>query len=147
MKMNRNPYQVICKGVDCSFYDDCEDECILKSSNQKKIKGCNYSKSNNCKYCSHKNKCVLIKPYSDELYNIELKRFRLEKENRRLYEYISKWNEIESEIEKYGAFVNSVTDVVYFDMNKQQMVNKIVNNNKLIKAYLNKEHTLIKQFG
>ena len=147
MKMNRNPYQIICKGVDCLFYDDCENECILKSSNQKKIKGCNYSNSNTCKYCSHKNKCVLIKPYSEKLFELEIKRVRLENENRGLYKSISLWDSIEKNLDNYGDFVNSVTDVVYFDMNKQQMINKIFNNEKLIKAYSNKENELIKQFG
>ena len=134
-----NPYQVICIGNNCKLYSKCEDKCILKSKNY--VKGCNYSKDGDCQYCSHKRKCVLIKPYSDDLYKVELKRHRLENENKELYEHILEWDEIENNLEEYG--VNSVFDVINFRRNKQQMIDRINDNKKLIKAYLKKEYDLI----
>ena len=139
-----NPYQVICIGEDCKIYGKCDNRCILKNSYKKWIKGCNYSVDGDCKYCSHKNKCVLIKPYSKSLHKIEIKRNNLENENKKLYEYISEWDEIEENLDKYG--VNSVTDVIYFERNKQQMIDRINDNDKLIKAYLKKEKELVCSF-
>ena len=145
--VSKNPYQVICK-PNCKSYKKCRgsggNKCILKSKFQKFIKGCNYSKEGDCKYCSHKSKCWLIKPYSDKLYETEVKRHWLEEENKKLLKYISKWDEIEENLESYG--VNSVTDVVYFgrEINtKQKMIDKINRNNRLIKAYFKKEKKLI----
>lgn len=139
-----NPYQVICKGESCKLYDKCDDKCILKENSKRFLKGCNYSNENDCKYCSHKNKCILIKPYSDKIGKIESKRNYLECENRKLHEYISKWDTIENDLEKYN--VNSVTDVIYFKRNKQQMIDRINDNEKLIKAYRKKEKELCDMF-
>ena len=138
--VNKNPYQVICIGNDCNLFEKCrKNECILKNSLKSRIKGCNYANNGDCKYCSHKNKCILIRPYSDKLHNLEVKRIGLETENKRLYEYLTTWNKVEDELDGVG----SVTDVVYFDRNKQQMIDRINDNNKLIKAYREKEDSLI----
>ena len=136
-----NPYQVICIGDNCRLYDKCQDKCILKSKLKNYLKGCNYSKDGDCQYCSYKKKCVLIKPYSDKLYEVELKRHRLENENDELYKLISEWDGIENNLEEYG--VGSVFDVINFKRNKQQMIDRINDNKKLIKAYLKKEYDLI----
>ena len=101
---------------------------------------CNYSKKGDCKKCSHKKKCYLNKPYSDKLNKIEVKRRCLEIENNDLYGYISEWDSIENDLKKYG--VGSVTDVINFKRNKQQMIDRINDNKKLITAYLKKEKKL-----
>lgn len=142
MTSKYNPYQVICIGDDCKGYGKCGKSCILKSKFKNRLKGCNYSKKGDCTYCSNRNRCVLLKPFSNELHKIEIKRISLELENKKLYEYISEWDEIEEELEEYG--VDSVTDVIYFERNKQQMVDRINDNKKLISAYLKKEKSLIK---
>lgn len=141
MSNKYNPYQVLCIGTDCKAYNICGNKCVLKSKFKKWIKGCNYSKKGDCNYCSHKNTCILIKPYSEELNKIEIKRIRLENENKKLHEHISEWDEIENNLEKYE--VNSVFDVINFKRNKQQMIDRINDNKKLIKAYLKKEYDLI----
>jgi len=141
MKNKNNPYQVICIGDICRLYNKCGDVCILKPSFKNRIRGCNYSKCGDCNHCSNKRKCILIKPYSEKLSELENKRIVLEKENKKLYGYISEWNEIEKELDKYG--VDSVTDVVYFDRNRQQMIDRINDNKRLINAYLKMEDKLI----
>lgn len=141
MTSNYNPYQVICIGSDCELYDECDNECILKDSFKKYIKGCHYSKTNQCSYCSHRKKCILIKPYSEKINKIEIKRNGLENENKLLRGYIKEWDKIENELDKYGK--NSVTDVVYFKRSKQQMIDRINDNNKLIEAYRRKENDLL----
>lgn len=128
MTSKYNPYQVICKGNSCKLYKKCKDKCILKENSKKYLKGCNYSNGNGCNYCSHKKKCILIKPYSDKLNIIEKKRVWLEKENITLYEYIS---------------VLDNGDDVYFKRSKQQIIEKIEDNEKLIKAYQKKEEELL----
>ena len=138
-----NPYQVICKGVDCKLYTKCGDRCILKPKYKDFLKGCNYSNEGDCKYCSHRKKCVLIKPYSKDLEKVELKRLALEKENDELYKYIIEWRNIEENLDNYDG-ANSVTDVIYFKRNKQQMINRIKDNEKLIEAYRKKEEKMIK---
>lgn len=102
---------------------------------------CNYSNKNDCNYCSYNGKCVLIKPYSEELNKIERKRHSLENENKLLYKYISEWRAIEDNLDEYK--VKSVLDVIYFKRNKQQMIERINDNKKLIKAYLKKEDDLL----
>lgn len=143
MTSKYDSYQVICIGTDCSLYNICGNKCILKSKFKKWIKGCNYGKSGDCEYCSHKQKCVLIKPFSEELDKIEKKRFALEKANKQLYEYIREWDEIEKNLDKYK--VNSVSDVIYFKRNRQKMVDKIKDNERLIKAYREKEENLLNE--
>lgn len=140
-KNSKNPYQTICIGIDCKLYEKCEKECILKNGLKNHIKGCNYSKNNDCNHCSHKKKCILIKPFTSEIHKLEVKRGFLEDENRKLHEYISNWDEIENDLNEYD--VNSVTDVIYFKRSRQQMVDKINDNNRLINAYLKKEKSLI----
>ena len=141
--VSKNPYQVICIGVTCKLYDKCNDKCILNKNAQSYIKGCNYSSIDDCKHCSHKNKCLLLKPYSEKINKIESKRRILEKENDVLYEYISTWDEIENNIDKYG--VDSVTDVVYFKRDRQKMIDRINDNNKLINLYREHENKLINE--
>ena len=143
MKMNKRfiPYQVICIGEDCRLHDKCDNICILKSKLKKLISGCNYSRKGDCNYCSNKKKCVLIKPYSKELNKIEVKRINLESENKKLYGYISEWDEIERNLDKYGK--DSVTDVIYFDRSRQQMIDRINDNKRLINAYLKLENKLV----
>lgn len=144
MTLKFNPYQVICIGEKCNLYNKCKNECILKNGLKNRIIGCNYSKEGDCKHCSHRNKCVLIKPYSDELNKIEVKRRHLEKENEKLFEYISEWDDIEKNLSKYHA--HSVNEVIYFDKkinSKQKMIDKIDRNKLLIKAYLKKEQELL----
>lgn len=138
---NYNPYQVLCIGVTCKLYDKCKDKCILKDNIKKNIKGCHYSNENDCKYCSHKNTCMLIKPFSEKLHKIEIKRHYLENENKKLHECISLWDDIENDLDKYNK--NSVTDVVNFKRTKQQMINRINDNDRLINAYLKKEEDLL----
>ena len=146
----KNPFQVICIGENCKAHDICDSLCILKNKFKKYLKGCNYSKKNDCKYCSHKNQCILIKPYSEELKETELKRITLEIENEKLFEYISEWDEIERNLDKYqkkNKNVKSVTDVIYFpkDRNtKQKMFERITDNKRLIELYYKKEDGLIK---
>ena len=128
MKMTKyNPYQVICKGLSCSSYEECNSnkkkDCILKESSKKYLKGCNYSKEGDCKYCSHRNKCELIKPYSDKLCEIENKRHYLEKENKLLYEYIDEWKEIENKLQELitildGHIFPKERAVIYFESKK-----------------------------
>ena len=139
--VSKNPYQVICIGEDCRLYNKCEKECILKNGLLKHIKGCNYSKDGDCKYCSNKKKCILIKPYTKELHELEVKRRVLEIENNTLHEYVHTWEEIENSLDEYG--VDSVTDVVYFDRTKQQMIDRINDNIKLINAYRKKEDNMV----
>ena len=141
MKMRFNPYNVICIGEECKLHDKCDKICILKSKFKNYLKGCNYGKHGDCKKCSHKQKCIILKPYSEALYKIEVKRNALENENKKLHEYISTWDEIENNLDTYG--VDSVTEVVYFERNKQQMVERIKDNEKLINAYLKKEKKMI----
>lgn len=139
--MNKNPYQVICKGVDCEIHDMCGSSCILKNKFKKHLKGCNYSKEGDCKYCSHRNQCILIKPYSEKLREVEIKRRDLDFENKLLYSFIDEWDEIERNLEKYkkeNNDVNSVTDVIYFPKNKntrQKMFERIEDNKDLINLY------------
>lgn len=142
MTSKYNPFQVICIGDSCKIYGKCDNKCILKDTFKKYLKGCNYSQFGDCKYCSHKKTCVLIKPYSNKLYETEMERFTLEKENETLKKYISTWDEIERELDKYEG--DSVTDVIYFERSKQQMIERINDNKKLIKAYLKKEGSLVK---
>lgn len=144
-----NPYQVICKGISCLSYDDCKHDknnnCVLKRNSEKYLKGCNYSKEGDCKYCSHRNKCELIKPYSDKLYAIEKKRHHLEHENKYLYEQISEWKEIENNLKEYGN-ANSVLDVIYFSKDRNtigKMIDEIHDNKKLIEDYLNVEEKIV----
>lgn len=142
MSKKPKPYQVICIGDTCRGYDKCGDVCILKSKFKNSISGCNYSKKGDCNHCSHRRKCVLIKPFSKKLNKIEVKRIGLENENRELYKYISEWDEIERNLDKYEK--NSVTDVVYFGRSRQQMIDRINDNIKLINAYLKMENELVK---
>ena len=102
---------------------------------------CNYSIKGDCNRCKYRKKCILIKPYSDELHKLEVKRSVLENENRKLYRCISTWDEIEESLDEYG--VDSVTDVVYFHRNRQQMVDRINDNTKLINAYKRKEDNMV----
>lgn len=146
-----NSYQVICKGLSCSSYEECKsnkkNDCILKESSKKYLKGCNYSKKEDCKYCSHRNKCELIKPYSDKLCRIENKRHYLEKENEKLYHYISEWKKIENNLTDYGE-VNSVLDVIYFPKERNtigKMIDEIHDNKKLIEDYLNVKKRIIEK--
>lgn len=152
-----NPYQVICKGLSCSSYEECNSnkkkDCILKESSKKYLKGCNYSKEGDCKYCSHRNKCELIKPYSDKLCEIENKRHYLEKENKLLYEYIDEWKEIENKLPIEAHWNNksykvySVLDVINFPKERNtigKMLDEIHDNKKLIEDYLNVEKRIIK---
>lgn len=129
MSSNYNPYQVICIGNECELYDECKDECILPSKNR--LKGCNYD--NKCTYCSHKNKCELQKPYSDKIHELEMKIHWAELEMRTLRKYISTWRDVEKNLEDYG--VKSVTDVVYYGRNEQQMIDRIHDIERLIKSY------------
>ena len=72
-----------------------------------------------------------------------MKRLALEKENDELYKYIIEWRNIEENLDNYDG-ANSVTDVIYFKRNKQQMINRIKDNEKLIEAYRKKEEKMIK---
>jgi len=143
MTKRYNPYQVICTDK-CKLYDECnKEDCTCKS---KSMKGCNYSKKGDCKYCSHKDNCILLKPYSDKLKNIESKRHYLEQENQRLYDYISEWREIEYNLSKYDN-ANSVLDVVFFPKERNtisKMLEEIHDNEKLIEEYLDVEKRLLK---
>lgn len=141
MASKYDSYQVICIGDYCKAYDKCDKICMLKSKFQKFIKGCNYSKKGDCKNCSYNDKCILIKPYSEDLNKIEIKRRELEYKNKKLYEYISEWDKVEKELDDYGAKV--VTDVVYFKTTKQQMINQINRNKHLIQLYLNEEKKIL----
>ena len=85
----------------------------------------------------------MLKPYSEKINKIESKRRILEKENNVLYENISTWDEIENNIDKYE--VDSVTDVVYFKRNRQKMIDRINDNNKLINLYREHEEKLINE--
>lgn len=134
MSSKYNTYQVICIGEDCKAYDVCKGkECILESKYKKWIQGCNYSNIGDCEYCSHRKNCYLIKPYSDEIHEIEVKLRTVEKKNEKLWEYISNWDEVEKELRVKGG--KSVTDVVYFKRTKQQMARSIAKNKELIEAY------------
>ena len=102
---------------------------------------CNYSKLGDCNHCSYKQDCILIKPFSDKLNKIEVKRINLENENKGLYKNISEWDEIERNLDKFEK--DSVTDVVYFERSRQQMIDRINDNERLINAYLKLEDNLI----
>ena len=102
---------------------------------------CNYSKEGDCKLCSYRKNCILIKPFSDELYKMEVKRIELEQQNKILSSYISNWDEIENNLDEYG--VSSVLDVAYYPRSRQQMIDRINDNEKLIKAYRDKEKNMI----
>lgn len=144
MSKRYNPYQVICTDM-CKLSDKCEDDCLFKPKSL--VKGCNYSKKNDCKYCSHRNKCDLIKPYSKKLDELERKRIHLEKENKQLYGFISEWKHIENNLDKYED-ANSVLDVLYFPKyrnNIGKMVEEIHDNEKLIEDYLNAEERIINE--
>ena len=143
MKMSRKPkpYQVICIGDSCRLYDKCGDICILKSKFKNRISGCNYSQDGDCNHCSKRKECILIKPYSEKLNKIEIKRISLESENKRLYGYISEWDDVERNLDEYEK--DSVNDVVYFDKSRQQMVDRINDNKRLINAYLKAEEKLV----
>lgn len=145
MSKKYNPYQVICTNK-CKLFDKCENNCILQSNSKKLVKGCNYSNEGDCAYCSHKNKCILIKPFSKKLEKLENKRVQLEKENKQLYDYISQWKNIENNLDEYG--VDSVLDVIYFPKHRNtigKMVEEIHDNKKLIEDYLNAEERIIKE--
>lgn len=141
--MDSKCYQVICIGVQCKLHHECKNECILNKYYKSFIRGCNYSSVGDCKKCSHRKHCILIKPTSDKIKKIEFKRRVLEKENDVLYGYISTWDEIENNIDEYE--VDSVREVIYFERSKQQMLDRINDNEKLINLYLKKEEKLINE--
>ena len=113
---------------------------------------CNYSKEGDCKLCSYKHKCDLIKPYSKKLETIERNRIHLEQENKLLYDYIDKWKEIENKLpieahwNNKSYMVYSVLDVIYFPKERNtisKMLDEIHDNKKLIEDYLNVEKRLL----
>lgn len=112
---------------------------------------CNYNKKGDCKHCSYKHKCNLIKPYSKKLDTIERNRIHLEQENKLLYDYIDKWKEIENKLpieahwNNKSYMVYSVLDVLYFPKERNsisKMLDEIHDNKKLIEDYLNVEKRL-----
>ena len=144
MTTKYNPFQVMCIGEDCELYSQCDNICILKDKFKNHLKGCSYSNIGDCKNCSNKKKCVLIRPYSDKLYKTEVKRSWLEKRNKELTNYVKEWKIIE---EKLGDNRKSVTDIIYFKRSMQKMVDEIEDNQKLIAVYREKEKRLLKELS
>ena len=100
MSKKSHTFQVVCIGIDCKAYGKCGNDCILKPKFQRKLKGCTYCKKSDCNHCSHKKKCLLIKPYSDELDKIERKKQKLEMENDKLFYLLFVWRKIEDNLKE-----------------------------------------------